>query len=372
MARKLKSDKVLFMATMLLVFAGVVMVYSASAVMAMTRFGNPYLFLTKQAMWAGLGLVALFVGMRIDYRTYRQPWVVRSALLVAVVGLIAVLFSPPINGTRRWFGIAGIGIQPSEMAKLSVILFTASLLERRMHRINDLKYALLPVACVVGVVVVLVLLEPDFGTAMSILLVATVMVFAAGLDVRYLLYSTAAALPVLAWVLIAAPYRRRRLLSFLDPWKDPLGDGFQIIQSLLAVGTGGFFGRGIMQGVQKLFYLPEPHTDFVFAVIGEELGLLGTTLVLASFVVITFRGLRIAGRAPDSFGGFLALGLTGMVAVQAFINMSMVLAILPTKGIPLPFVSAGGSSLLINLFGMGMLLNLSQHASFAHEVDEVR
>lgn len=372
MARKLKSDKLLFMATMLLVFASIVMVYSASAVMAMTRFSNPYLFLTKQAVWAGLGLAALFVSMRIDYRTYRQPWVIHTALAVAILGLIAVLFSPPINGTRRWFGIAGVGIQPSELAKLSAILFTASLLERRMHRINEVKYSLMPIGCIVGLIVLLVLLEPDFGTAMSILLVAAVMVFAAGLDLRYLLYSAAAATPVLAWVLISAPYRRRRLLSFLDPWKDPLGDGFQIIQSLLAVGTGGLFGRGLMQGVQKLFYLPEPHTDFIFAVIGEELGLVGTSLVLVAFVVITFRGLRIASRAPDSFGSFLALGLTGMVAVQAFINMSMVLAMLPTKGIPLPFVSAGGSSLLINLFGMGVLLNLSQHASFAHEVDEIR
>jgi len=197
------------------------------------------------------------------------------------------------------------------------------------------------------------------------------MVFAAGLDWRYLAFSAAAAIP-LAWlVLMSADYRRRRLLAFLNPWEDPLGDGFQIIQSMIAVGTGGTFGKGLMEGVQKLFYLPEPHTDFIYAVIGEEFGLIGTTLVLAAFVVIAWRGLRIAGRAPDSFGSFLAIGVTGMVAVQALVNMSVVLGLMPTKGIPLPFVSAGGSSLVINLIGIGILLNLSQHASTVHEVDEV-
>jgi cell division protein FtsW len=371
MARKLKSDKVLFLATLLLLFAGVVMVYSASAVMAMERFGHPYMFLVKQAMWSALGLGTLAMVMRLDYRTYRQPTFIWLTLVIVVLALIAVLFSAPINGTRRWFGLGGIGLQPSELAKLAVIVFTAALLERRMHRINDVRYALLPIGVVTGLVVGLVLLEPDFGTAVSILLVVGLMVCAAGLDWRYLAFSAAAAIPLAWFVLMSADYRRRRLLAFLNPWDDPLGDGFQIIQSMIAVGTGGTLGKGLMEGVQKLFYLPEPHTDFIYAVIGEEFGLVGTTLVLGSFVLIAWRGLRIASRAPDSFASFLAIGLTAMVAVQAFINMSVVLGLMPTKGIPLPLVSAGGSSLVINLIGIGILLNLSQHASTVHEVDEV-
>jgi len=371
-ARKLKSDKVLFTATLLLVCASIVMVYSASAVVALERYDQPYLFLTKQALWSVLGLAVLAIAMRIDYRTYKNDTFVWSLLGVVGLMLIAVLFSRPVNGTRRWFGLGGLGVQPSELAKLALILFTALMLERRMHRIDELSYSLLPISLIVGLVVALILLQPDFGTSISLVLVVAVMVFAAGLHYRYFVGLALIALPAIYLVLVAAPYRRRRLLAFWDPWADPLGDGFQIIQSLVAVGTGGVFGRGLMAGVQKLFYLPEPHTDFIYAVIGEELGLIGTTLILVAFIVVTWRGLRIASRAPDSFAGFLAIGLTSMVAVQAFINMSVVIALMPTKGIPLPFVSAGGSSLLINLLGMGMLLNLSQHASSVHEVDERR
>jgi len=362
MARKLKSDKVLFFATLLLVFASIVMVYSASALVEVERLRSPYAFLMKQAMWVALGLAALAIVMRVDYRLYRHPAVIWTSVALVLVGLAFVLTRAPINGTRRWFGVAGFGVQPSEMAKLALILFTAALLERRMHRVNDITYALLPVALVTGTIVVLVLLEPDFGTAVSMLMVIALMVFAAGLDWRYFAAVALAAIPMLAAIAIAAPYRLRRLTTFLNPEADPLGDGFQILQSLIAVGTGGVTGTGLMQGVQKLFYLPEPHTDFIYAVIAEELGLIGTTLVLAAFLVITWRGLRIALQSQDPFASFLAMGLTGMVAVQALINMSVVLALMPTKGIPLPFVSFGGSSLLINLVGMGMLLNLSQHA----------
>jgi cell division protein FtsW len=296
--------------------------------------------------------------------------VVWAVLGLVTLGLVAVLFSRPINGTRRWFAMSGFGIQPSELAKIAVILFTAALLERRMARINDIRYSLVPIGVVTCVVVLLVLLEPDFGTAVCIMLVVALMVFAAGLDWRYFAGIVLAALPVILLVAVWEPYRLRRLTTFMHPELDPRGDGFQILQSLIAVGTGGVTGRGLMQGVQKLFYLPEGHTDFIYAVIAEESGLVGTTLVLVAFAVVTWRGLRIASRAPDSFAGFLAIGLTGMVAVQAFINMSVVLALMPTKGIPLPFVSAGGSSLLINLLGMGILLNLSQHASPTHAVDE--
>ncbi|HJO39898.1 MAG: putative lipid II flippase FtsW [Vicinamibacterales bacterium] len=363
MARKLKSDKLLFLATLLLVGASVVMVYSASAVLAMERYEQPYFFLFKQVTWAIAGVFGLAVMMRLDYRIYRQPTVIWTAILVAVVLLIAVLFSPPINGTRRWFSLGGIGVQPSELAKLAVILFCAAILERRMDRINEIGYAITPIAIVVTVVCGLILLEPDFGTALAVGLIVGVMVFAAGLTYRYLLGGALVMLPVLYTVVISADYRRRRLLTFMNPWEDPLGDGFQVIQSLIAVGTGGVTGRGLMGGVQKLFFLPEPHTDFIYAVIAEETGLLGATAVLLCFCVIAWRGLRVSLRAPDRFGAFMALGLTTMLTLQAFVNISVVLGLLPTKGIPLPFVSAGGSSLLSSLVGMGILLNVSQHAS---------
>jgi cell division protein FtsW len=273
--------------------------------------------------------------MRIDYRTYRNDRLIWGVLAIATLMLVAVLFSRPVNGTRRWFGIGGFGIQPSELAKLTAIFFTALVLERRRERINELGYALLPIALIVGGLTGLILLEPDYGTAVSLLAVIAVMVFAAGFSYRYFLGAVLLALPALYVILIQADYRRRRLLAFLDPWADPLGDGFQIIQSLIAVGTGGVFGKGLMNGVQKLFYLPEPHTDFIYAVISEETGLIGA---------------------------FLALGITMMLVLQAFVNISVVLGLLPTKGIPLPVVSFGGSSLLINLLGVGVLLNISQHA----------
>lgn len=363
MARKLKSDKVLFIATLLLVCGSVVMVYSASALVALERFQQPYLFLTKQALWAVLGLAVLGLTMRVDYRTYRNEAFIWSLLALVGVMLVAVLFSTPVNGTRRWFNLGNLGIQPSELAKIACVLFAALMLERRMHRIDELSYSLLPIGIVLGALVGLILLQPDFGTAISLLLIVGMMIFAAGLHYRYFAGFVLATVPVIYVLLVSAPYRRRRLLAFWDPWADPLGDGFQIIQSLIAVGTGGIFGKGLMAGVQKLFYLPEPHTDFIYAVIGEELGLIGASGALICFCVIAWRGLRIAVRAEDAFASFVALGLTTMIAVQAFVNMSVVLGLMPTKGIPLPLVSAGGSSLLINLLGLGMLLNISQHES---------
>jgi cell division protein FtsW len=363
MARKLKSDQMLFLATLVLVCLSVVMVYSASAVVAMERYQQPYLFVTKQLLWATLGVALMCVVMRIDYRLYRERAFIWTCLAVATLGLVAVMFSPPVNSARRWFSIGGLGIQPSELAKLVAILFIADLLAKRMPRINELGYGLTRLTLVVGGLVALILIEPDFGTAMTLALIAAIMVFAAGINYKYVAATIVIGIPAVIGVAMSADYRRIRLTSFWDPWADPLGSGFQIIQSLIAVGTGGISGRGLMNGVQKLFYLPEPHTDFIFSVISEELGLIGATLVLLCFCVITWRGLRVALRAPDGFGAFLALGLTMMVAVQAFVNMSVVLSLMPTKGIPLPFVSAGGSSLLINLLGMGVLLNVSQHAS---------
>jgi cell division protein FtsW len=237
-----------------------------------------------------------------------------------------------------------------------------------MDRIDDIGYSLLPIGVVTGIIVGLILVEPDLGTAASVLVIAGVMVFSAGVSYRYVFGLLLVSLPAFYVVVMATEYRRQRVMAFLDPWSDPLGSGYQMIQSMIAVGTGGVFGRGLMGGVQKLYYLPEAHNDFIYAVIAEELGLIGATIVLACFCVITWRGLRTAMRAPDRFGAFLAVGLTAMVAFQAFLNISVVLGLAPTKGIPLPFVSAGGSSLLINLLGMGILLNVSQHASPSYVV----
>ena len=361
MARKLKSDRVLFSTSMLLILSSVIMVYSASAALALDRYQQGYYFATRQGVWAMLGIAALWLTMKVDYRTYRNDSFVWGLLGVVGLMLVGVLFSAPVNGTRRWVGLGGLGIQPSELAKIACVFYAALILERRMHRIDEPGYSLLPIVIVTGGLVALILRQPDFGTAFALVLIIGMMVFAAGLSYRYLAGLALVTVPALAVILISAPYRVRRLLAFLDPWADTLGDGFQIIQSLIAVGSGGLAGRGLMGSVQKLFYLPEPHTDFIYAVISEELGLIGATGTLICFCLVAWRGLRITLRAPDAFGSFVALGVTMMIALQAMMNMSVVLGLMPTKGIPLPLVSSGGSSLVVSLLGMGVLLNISQH-----------
>ncbi len=368
MARKLKSDKVLFTATLLLVCISLVMVYSASAVMAMEQGQEPYAYLLKQATWALLGFLLVLIVMRIDYRNYRQPMVIWALLGVAAAGLVAVLFGRPVNGASRWLLLGSLGVQPSELAKIAVIFCTAALLERRMDRIDEVGYSLLPIGLIVGLMVALILAEPDLGTAVTVLMIAAVMVVSAGLNYTYVAGIVLTAAPAIYLVISTSEYRMKRVRAFLDPYSDPLGDSYQMIQSMIAVGTGGVAGRGLMDGLQKLFYLPAPHNDFIFGVIGEELGLIGATAVVACFCVITWRGLRTALRAPDRFGAFIAIGLTTMVSFQAFFNISVVLGLLPTKGIPLPFVSAGGSSLVMNLLGMAVLLNVSQHSTSGQAV----
>ncbi|HEY7476059.1 MAG TPA: putative lipid II flippase FtsW [Vicinamibacterales bacterium] len=363
MARTLKSDKLLFWATLLLVGISVVMVYSASAVLALDKHQLSGYVLLRQLTWAVLGVVLLLVVMRVDYHRYQRPALIWIVMTVSVLLLLAVFFFPERNGTKRWIVFQAISIQPSELAKLIAIVFAAALLERRMHRVNEIAHTLLPVGLITFGLAALILAEPDFGTAAVLVMVVTSIIFAAGLSYRYLIGTLLVLTPVAVVAMLAAPYRRRRLFAFLDPWSDPLGVNFQLIQSLIAVGSGGAFGTGLMAGIQKLYYLPEAHTDFIFAVAGEELGLFGTGLILVCFAIMGWRGLRAALLAPDRFGSLLALGLTMMVLLQALVNMSVVLGLLPTKGIPLPFVSNGGSSLVINLVAMGILLNISQQSS---------
>src|SRR5437870_1168874 len=363
MAKKLKPDRILFLVTLVLVGLGVAMVFSSSAIVAKERFGDPNYFSFKQLISATLGLAVMFVVMKIDYHTYRHPVIVFSALAIVVALLVVVFFLATTANTHRWIQLAGFSVQPSELAKLSLIFFLAYFLEKRKGKVNDLAFTLVPVAVIVALLAGLIVLQPDLGTAVSLLLISGVLLFVAGLDLRWIAASIIFALPAFYLLVFRVRYRRERILAFLNPWEEPLGRGFQIIQSLLSVASGGIAGLGFMEGKQKLFYLPEAHTDFIFAVVGEELGLIGTCALLGLFVVFFWRGIRASMRAPDLFGFYLGLGITLMVCVQAFINMSVVLGLLLTKGMPLPFLSYGGSSFVVMLGAVGILLNVSQQSS---------
>jgi cell division protein FtsW len=338
------------------------MVFSSSAIVAKEKFGDPNYFSFKQLIFATLGLAVMFVVMKVDYHRYRHPAVVFSALAIVVALLVVVFFLPATANTHRWIQLAGFSVQPSELSKLALICFLAYFLEKRKGQINDLAFTLIPVAVIVALLAGLVAIE-DLGTAVSLFMISGVLLFVAGLDLRWIAASIIFVLPTFYLLVFRVEYRRARILAFLDPWAQPLGRGFQIIQSLLSVASGGITGLGYMEGKQKLFYLPEAHTDFIFAVVGEELGLIGTCALLCLFSIFFWRGLRTSMRAPDPFGFYLALGITTMVCVQAFINMSMVLGLLPTKGIPLPFLSYGGSSFVVMLAAVGILLNVSQQSS---------
>lgn len=363
MARKLKSDAVLFTTTLVLLAISMAWVYSASVVTATEKMHDPGYFVIRQGVFVALGLFGLFAAMTVDYRRLCN----RTALLwvagATIVALVAVFFCRPINNAHRWLGVGGLGIQPSEVAKLLAILFVATVLERRLEEHESLDQGLVQAAALLGVFLALIFLEPDYGSGIVLLAAVCVMAFVAGLSYRRVL-TTLAVLPLpLIAVLLLEPYRLRRLRAFLNPYDDPLGVGFQTIQSYIAVGTGGVWGKGFMAGVQKMFYLPEAHTDYIFAVIAEERGLIGTVIVLLCFAVIIWRGLRVSRRAPDAFGALLAVGITTMIGLQAMMNLGVVLGLLPAKGIPLPFVSSGGSSMLVSLVAMGVLLNISQQAS---------
>jgi len=341
----------------------VVMVYSASAIVAADRFHDPYFFLKKQVFWALLGAACLWLAIRLDY--HRLEGLVLPLLIFAGVLLVLVLISPfgqAINGTRRWIRLGPVSFQPAELAKLALVLYLAAFLAKKGEAIAEFRRGLLPPLAVAGLLAALVLAQPDLGSCLTLVTLTFTLLFLAGGRVRHLSLILLAALPTLAAAIWVAPYRVRRIVAFLDPWSDPRGSGFQIIQSWLALGNGGIFGQGIGASRQKLFYLPESHTDFIFAIIGEELGFVGAAAIVALFIVLIWRGLRIGLRAPDPFGGYLALGITVLIATQTLVNLGVVTGLLPTKGLPLPFISFGGSALLVTLLSTGMLLNISQHA----------
>jgi cell division protein FtsW len=362
-AKKLQPDRILFLITLALVGFGVVMVFSSSAIVAKEKFGDPNYFSSKQLFSAALGLAVMFVVMKIDYHKYRSPAVIFPFLAIVVALLVVVFFLAAASNTHRWIHFSGFSLQPSEMAKLALIFFLAHFLEKRKGNVNDIAFTLAPIAIVVGLLAGLILLQPDLGTALALLIISFVLLFVAGLDLRWVAAAVILAAPAFYLFVLRVNYRRERILAFLDPWEEPLGRGFQIIQSLLSVASGGIAGLGFMEGRQKMFFLPEAHTDFIFAVVGEETGLIGTLVVLLLFTLFLWRGLRTAVGAPDLFGFYLALGITTMVCVQAFVNMSVVLGLLPTKGIPLPFLSYGGSSFVVMLAAVGILLNVSQRSS---------
>lgn len=362
-ARELPVDKALLVLVMGLVLFGLAMVYSSSAILAQKRYGSQFYFFGRQALWALVGLAALAVAMRIDYRHYRQPVVIIGLLSFSLTLLGTVLFFPAINGTHRWIRYGPLSLQPSEIAKLSLVFFLAFFLERRANKVSSFRGTLLPAALIAGAMIVLVGAEPDLGTALLLGLIFAAVTFTAGVSLGQLTALVLPLAPALAYMLLFVPWRLQRLMDFVDPWKNQMTSGFQVAQSLIAIGSGGTTGVGFAQGKQKLFYIPAAHTDFIFAVVGEELGLVGAAVVVAVFATIAWRGLRAARLAPDFFGQALATGITTMIATQAFFNLSVVLSLVPTKGIPLPFISAGGSSLAINLLGAGVLLNISKHAS---------
>jgi cell division protein FtsW len=368
-ARRSETDRWLFVVTLMLCLLGVVMIFSASAVTAQQQYGHSYIFVLRQVVWLLAGLAGMFALMKLDYHRLKEPAVVYTALCLVLVMLMGTFFLDKSHATHRWIKIGPIGFQPSELAKLAVILYLAFFLDMRRRAATSMEFTrqdllktILPCVAPVLACVALIVAQPDLGTSVDIVLIMTAILFVAGLSWKWLAVGLAAALPVLVLLITHVSYRMVRVMAFLNPDSDPKGAGFQLLQSLIAVGSGGFTGVGLMESKQKLFYLPEAHTDFIYAVICEELGYIGALIVLALFAVYAWRGLRATFNAPDGFGRMLALGVTVMVLFQSLINFAVVLGMMPTKGIPLPFVSYGGSSLLVMLLATGVLLNVSQQA----------
>jgi cell division protein FtsW len=356
-------DVWLFAVALVLLSTGVVMVYSASAIVAADRFHDPYFFLKRQVFWAALGCGALWVALRTDYRRLEPlvlPLLVLAALLLVLVLVPGLGVS--VNGSRRWLRLGPLSFQPAELAKLALVLYLAAFLARRREALVESWRGLVPPLTVGGILAGLVLLQPDLGNALTLLVLTVGLLFLAGARTTWLAVLAVPALTLAALAVWMAPYRMRRVFAFLDPWQDPRGSGFQIIQSWLAFGSGGLFGRGIGESKQKLFYLPEAHTDFIFAILGEELGFAGAAAVVVLFAALVWRGLRVGLRASEPFGAYLALGLTILIATQTLLNLGVVTGLLPTKGLPLPFLSFGGSALLMTMLATGMLLNISQDA----------
>jgi cell division protein FtsW len=354
-------DHTVLVVTVTLALVGLIMVFSASAIMAANRFQDPEFFLKRQVAWLGLGVLLMHAVSRIDYMLWRK---LAIPILVCMVALLIVVLIPGVGvvtkGARRWLRAGPISIQPAEMVKLAAVIYLAYYLTKKKDKITLFGNGLLPVLIVMGFLSGLVLLQPDLGTVVVIGLMTVGLLFLGGAKVSHLAGLSLCAVPIMAALVLGSSYRRQRLMTFLAPWKDASDAGFQITQSFLAFGSGGPFGVGLGEGKQKLFFLPEAHTDFVLALVGEELGLAGTATVIVLFAVLVWRGFVIAARARAPFGKFLGLGITLLIGMQALVNAAVVTGLLPTKGLTLPFVSYGGSSLIVNFVGVGILLSISR------------
>jgi cell division protein FtsW len=359
--RRPAADGSLLAVTLILTLVGLVMVFSASAVVAGSRFHDSIYFLKRQSAWLIFGVMLLYGVSRLDYAVWRKlalPLLGLTLVLLAMVLLPS--FGSVSKGARRWLRVGPVSIQPAEIAKVVIVFYLAAYLAKKGARIVEFTTGFLPPLIVVGVVAGFILLQPDFGTVVVMGLVTFGLLFLSGARLAHLGSLMLVALPAAATLVLASGYRRQRLLTFLTPWKDPTASGFQVTQSFLAFGSGGVFGVGLGEGRQKLFFLPEAHTDFVLALVGEELGLIGTFAIMLLFLLLILKGFQIAGRARDSFGRYLALGITLLIGTQALVNAGVVTGLLPTKGLTLPLVSYGGSSLLMSLVGVGILLSISR------------
>ena len=366
MAKKLRMDWFLFAIAATLALFGVVMVYSASAMIALreTDGASQFTYFYKQLGFTAVGLVAMYLISRIDYRNYQNSYVVYGLVAISVLLLIGVFAFPSVNGARRWLRFGSLSVQPSEIAKIVLPVFLAYFLAKNEATVGSLKRTVLPCALVVAVFCGLILFEPDLGTTIVLCAIFTAVYFTAGARIVHIAFVTLGLLAIGISALVFAPWRVERLMAFLDPFAHADDAGYQVVQSLYAIGSGGILGEGFAKGQQKLFYLPYPHSDFIFAVVGEELGLVGTLAVVVGFGLLLWRGTRAAVLAPDRFGKLLGIGIITGIVVQALFNISVVISILPAKGIPLPFISYGGSSIVVTLAAIGVLLNLSQYAGF--------
>jgi len=360
MLRLRDVDRMLILTTTALVATGLIMVYSTSYIMAMKKYGSEYFFVKKQFIFILIGFLFFIIASKIDYHFY-QRWV--YPLLLASFALLLVLAFIPgvgneVGGARRWLKLGPLTFQPSEPAKLAVIMYLAYYLSTKKEKIKTFSRGFLPPIIMSGLFIALILKQPDFGTALSLGAIAIILMFIAGVRLRHIFSLVVFAMPFLYLMVSRVDYRMKRMLTFLDPWKDSDGAGFQLVQSLIGFGAGGIWGVGLGGGKQKLFYLPEAHTDFILSVIGEELGLIGISSLVVLYLIVLFCGVRIALKAEDLFGQYLAIGITLLILLQAVVNMAVVMALLPTKGLTLPFISYGGTSLVVNMIGMGILLNI--------------
>jgi cell division protein FtsW len=364
-AAPIHYDQTLQIAAFSLLALGMAMIFISSTLMAQSQYNDPYFFIKRQGIYAFLGLGALFLGRSIDYHNYKR-WVYHI-LLISLVSLVLV-FAPVIGGkvrgAARWLRLGPLTLQPSEFAKLAVVLFMAHSLARKQEKMKYFAIGFLPHMLVAGLFIALILKEPDFGTSVTLLAIVFIMLFVGGTRLTHIFLALCACIPLGALMVLRDPKKFARILSFQDPWKHGQDVGYQLKQALLAIGSGGLWGLGPGQSRAKLFYLPDCHTDFILAIFTEEMGLCGFLLVLALFTIVICRGIRLSLKAPDGFGSYLALGLTLMIGLPAFINMGVVSGILPTKGLSLPFLSYGGSGLLVNLLAVGILLNISRQVKF--------